>query len=100
MGKIICDVHGLQLISFTSPKVRQNIRQFESKYPVIKYKTLALEVFGVQGSYFVDEEFFDENRIDDDLMLSEDDAEEVFQKLVPVCGECLKDFRRRLDPPS
>ena len=89
MGKIICEFHGEQSISFVSPLIRDylNNKQLFSQIPIVK--NILLTIFEVDGVYKMDERFIEENLGLDSYILTEEKAEAIFERLQPVCQKCL-----------
>ena len=91
MAVTICEFHGVQVSSFTSPNFAELIMKGreESAKDVFFIKLITFDEVGV---YPICKDFVDENKIPQDLDLSQDEglSDIVFDKLKPVCSRCLK----------
>ena len=95
VGKIICKKHGEQPISFVSPNISAYIRNSAVSEAPPQLKIVKLTVFDVDGFFPMDEQFIIENSINNESLLNEEQAEAIFEKLQPICGECLKEVLSR-----
>ena len=96
MGAIECEKHGIQILSFVSPKIANCIRKGdEPKFPILK---IILNLNDKKSIFYVDEDFANnvcrEYRLDtkEIVLQSEEDSFEVFCSLEGVCEMCFEDF--------
>ncbi|MES2246810.1 MAG: hypothetical protein V4645_06000 [Pseudomonadota bacterium] len=92
MGMMICEKHGRQSMAFTSPLIAAAIDNPSAARSINCVHRISIPFLEVWGDYLVDNIFVEENEIslpiDIDLK-GEGWAEKVFEKLMPVCKQCL-----------
>jgi hypothetical protein len=96
MAAILCDKHGTQYGVFCSPYFEERIRfcgQIDRDLSVLK-----LELLGVTGFFWVDDQFLKEHHISVDAALGyayvadEDKAFDAYADLAPVCVRCYEEY--------
>jgi hypothetical protein len=97
MGAICCQKHGGDVAAFVSPNVRGAAMHSRLNISQIVQITLHLDSDLKAGTY-VDFDFYkDYVRLHEDIsslyqVTNSNQALEIFDKLVPCCKICLKDF--------
>jgi hypothetical protein len=97
MGAIQCEKHGVQILSFVSPKIAVSIRNDDAPEFSIS-KIFLFLVNGEKSTFLVDDDFakdvcrkyhLDSKEI---VLQSEEDSFEVFCSLEGVCEKCLEEI--------
>lgn len=94
----ICQFHGATLSSFTTPSIAEAIKT-NSK---IETQVISLTIFSIPGKYLIDKIFSLDHGIpfpSNENLYDEDFSEEIFDKLIPVCSKCLKEWSANNTPP-
>lgn len=98
MGMMICDKHGQQLVAFTSPLIADMIKNESALSPISAVYEVKIPFFDMIGIYLVDNIFVAENNLSllkEISTQSEEHADVVFEKLLPVCSKCLQEIKAR-----
>lgn len=91
MTMSICQFHGATLSSFTTPNIAEAIKANAK----IETQAISLTIFSIPGKYLVDKIFSLDHGIpfpSSEKFYDDDFSEEIFDKLIPVCSKCLKEW--------
>ena len=100
MAYALCEKHGGQIASFTSPLIIEAICNGNKCIEKELFRIQIIDHLDFNGKYWVDKKYIQSLGIEFDqlsykkcLQIREAKiAEEIFSKLQPVCSVCLKEF--------
>ncbi len=101
MGMMVCERHGQQLLAFTAPRIAAALEDSARISALGPIRKISLSYMDIPGRYLVDDEFVADNNLHGTGEgLSAEQSEAVFERLIPVCSECLaKLIEARADKP-
>jgi hypothetical protein len=96
MGVLICQKHGETVIEFVSKYHADKITNNEKCNIDEVFRVKIVDINGIfDGSFLVDKSLIEETQIDNftvDVQTDLNKFEMLFDKLTPVCSECVKDY--------
>ena len=96
MGVIICEYHGKQSISFTSPNIISDINN-DSQIELTIHQ-ITIEFLGTISKHYIDDEYLEKFNLkaNDTVVVEEENTREaeIFFNLKAVCSVCLKNYVR------